>query len=157
MHIHLITSLSVLMKSSLFSLSWKTTCFEWKHDSEVAMGLLPHTQNRGLRMRQECRERFPRHRLQRKPLVSDPGMHHGTCVMHVPWCMSGSLTHVAGENVPGIPGTCATRNFTYLARGPCKVSLYFDPSHASNRALHLMLTRKLWSVFYEYFGDKWSR
>ena len=23
------------------------------------------------------RERFPRHRLERKPLVSDPGMHHG--------------------------------------------------------------------------------
>ena len=37
-------------------------------------------------------ERFPRQWLQRKPLVSDPGMHHGTCVMHVPWCMSGSLT-----------------------------------------------------------------
>ena len=31
-----------------------------------------------LHMRRECRERFPRHRLQRKPLVSDPGMHHGT-------------------------------------------------------------------------------
>ena len=30
-------------------------------------------------MRPECRERFPRHQLQRKPLVSDPGMHHGTC------------------------------------------------------------------------------
>ena len=43
-------------------------------------------------MRRECRERFPRHRLQRKPLVNDPGMHHGTCVTHVPWCMSGSLT-----------------------------------------------------------------
>ena len=55
------------------------------------MGLLPDTQYRGLRMRRECRERFPRHRLQRKPLVSDPGMHHGTCVTHVPWCMSGSL------------------------------------------------------------------
>ena len=26
------------------------------------------------------------------PRVSDPGMHHGTCVTHVPWCMSGSLT-----------------------------------------------------------------
>ena len=26
------------------------------------------------------------------PRVSDPGMHHGTCVSHVPWCMSGSLT-----------------------------------------------------------------
>ena len=24
--------------------------------------------------------------------VSDPDMHHDTCVMHVPWCMSGSLT-----------------------------------------------------------------
>ena len=45
--------------------------------------------------------------LQRKPLVSDPGMHHGTCMMHVPWCMSGSLTRGGGENVPGIPGACA--------------------------------------------------
>ena len=26
------------------------------------------------------------------PLVSDPDMHHGTCLTHVPWCMSGSLT-----------------------------------------------------------------
>ena len=50
---------------------------------------------------------FPRHRLQRKPLVSDPGMHHGTCVTHVPWCMSGSLTCGGGENIPGIPGPCA--------------------------------------------------
>ena len=30
-------------------------------------------------MHRECRERFPRGLLQRKPLVSDPGMHHGTC------------------------------------------------------------------------------
>ena len=34
-------------------------------------------------------------------------MHHGTCVTHVPWCMSGSLTRGGGENVPGIPGACA--------------------------------------------------
>ena len=47
----------------------------------------------------------PAARPQRKPLVSDPGMHHGTCVTHVLWCMSGSLTY--GENVPGIPGACA--------------------------------------------------
>ena len=72
----------------------------------------------GLRMRRECRERFSRHRLQRKPQVSDPDMHHGTCVTHVPWCMSGSLTSGGGENVPGIPGACATCNFTYLVRGP---------------------------------------
>ena len=25
------------------------------------------------------------------PRVSDPDMHHGPCVTHVPWCMSGSL------------------------------------------------------------------
>ena len=36
-------------------------------------------------MRPKCRERFLCHRLQRKPLVSDPDMHHGTCVSHVPW------------------------------------------------------------------------
>ena len=54
-----------------------------------------------------ARNVFPRRRFQRKPLVSDPGMHHGTCVTHVPWCMSGSLTCGDGENVPGIPGACA--------------------------------------------------
>ena len=54
----------------------------------------------------------------RKPLVCDPGMHHGTCVTPVPWCMSGSLTHNGGENVPGIPGACTIRNFTYLVKGP---------------------------------------
>ena len=26
------------------------------------------------------------------PQVSDPSMHHGTCVTHVPWCMLESLT-----------------------------------------------------------------
>ena len=42
---------------------------------------------------------------------------------HVPWCMPGSLT--TGflwsrwrGNILGIPGACATRNFTYLVRGP---------------------------------------
>ena len=23
------------------------------------------------------------------PLISDHDMHHGTCITHVPWCMSG--------------------------------------------------------------------
>ena len=74
-------------------------------------------------MLRECQERFSRHLIQGIPLVSYPGMHHGTCVTHVPWCMSGSLTYGGGENVPGITGACATRNFTYLARGPwCAVS-----------------------------------
>ena len=57
-------------------------------------------------------------RLQGKPLVSDAGIHRGTCVTHVSWCMSGSLTRGGGENVPGTPGACAIRNSTYLVRGP---------------------------------------
>ena len=61
---------------------------------------------------------FPQPWLQRKPQVSDPSMYHGTFVMHAPWYMSGSLIRGGGENVPGIPGACVTRNFTYLARGP---------------------------------------
>ena len=50
-------------------------------------------------MRRECRERFPRLRVERKPLVSDPGMH----VTHVPLCMSGSLTRDGWENFPAFP------------------------------------------------------
>ena len=74
------------------------------------MGLFPDTQNCGLRMSRECRERFSRHRRQRKTLVSDTGMHHGTCATHVPWCISGSLTCGGGEK--------RSRNFAYLSRAP---------------------------------------
>ena len=28
-----------------------------------------------------------------QPPVSDPDMHHSTCVTHVPWCIAGSLTN----------------------------------------------------------------
>ena len=63
---------------------------------------------------------FRRHRFRRKPLVSDPGMLHGTWVTDVPWCMWASLTGGGGENVPGIPGACPAHNFTYLVRCPCR-------------------------------------
>ena len=49
----------------------------------LLMGFLLVTKDYGLRMSRQCRERFPRHRIKRKPLVNDPGMHQGTCVMHV--------------------------------------------------------------------------
>ena len=80
-----------------------------------AIGFLPDTQNCGLRMRREC---FLHHRFQSKPLISETSMHHGTCVKHMSWCMSRSLTKGGGENVHGIPGACAARNFAYLVRGP---------------------------------------
>ena len=56
--------------------------------------------------------------LSQPPLVSDPGMQQDTCVTHVPWCMSGSLSRGGGENVFGIIGACATPNYTYLTGGP---------------------------------------
>ena len=55
-------------------------------------------------------------------LISDPDIHHGTCVTHVPWCMPGLQTSGGGENVPYIPGACGTRNFAYLVRGPWRRS-----------------------------------
>ena len=61
---------------------------------------------------------FPATDFKGKPLVSDPGMHHGTCVTPVLWCMLGSLTRGGGENNPDIHGACATCNFAHLVRGP---------------------------------------
>ena len=75
---------------------------------------------------------FSPHRLKRKLLVSNPDMHHSTCVTHMPWCMSGSLTRRGGENDTGIPGTCATRNFTYLARSPWRKILASSATSVSN-------------------------
>ena len=54
----------------------------------------------------------------------------GNCLLAIPACITtrasctcrdacrDCLPAVCGENVPGIAGACATRNFTYLARGP---------------------------------------
>ena len=67
-------------------------------------------------------KRFPCHRLQRKLLVSDPA------------CMTSRASRTyrdacrdrkaavggGGGNVPGFPGVCATRNFTYLVWDPCR-------------------------------------
>ena len=46
-------------------------------------------------MRWECQKRFSRHWPQMKLLVSNSGMHHGTCVAPVPLCMSPG-----GETLP---------------------------------------------------------
>ena len=54
------------------------------------------------------------------PRISDPDMHHGTCMTHDGIANKRfPLKYVAGKTYPDIPSACATRNFTYLARGPC--------------------------------------
>ena len=68
-----------------------------------------------------------------EPLVSDPGVDHGTCVTHVLWCMSGSLTLGGGEKIPGIPGACSTLNFTYMARGPWHIFFFLWTSLSTFR------------------------
>ena len=107
-------------------------------------------------MCRECRERFPRHRLQMKPLGSDPGMYHGTCVTHVSWCMPGLLPDGGGENVPGIPGACAARTFTYLTRDPwymlTLLTLRGSASWARIHHYNLCHTERLWEVCWGNHG-----
>ena len=85
------------------------------------MSLIPDTQNCGLCMRRECRERFPRHR----------GLAIPTCITARAWrtchdaCRDRLLAvsfEVGGvENVPGFPGACATSNVACLVRDPWQV------------------------------------
>ena len=81
------------------------------------MGLLPDTKTMQVAHAPGIPGTFSPPPISKKLLVSDTGMHHGTCVTYGPWWMSGSLTRGGGENVPGIPGACATRDFLYLLRG----------------------------------------
>ena len=83
--------------------------------NRIGMGILSDTQNCGLRMPRECRERFPRHRFQRKPLVSDPDMHHGKCVTHD--ACRDRLPAEARNTFPAFPAH-AQPAILYLVRGP---------------------------------------
>ena len=46
-----------------------------------------------------------------------------------------SLYRGDGENVPGIPGACATRNFAYMVRGPGTeiFKMYIPSQHSDNK------------------------
>ena len=132
------------------------------------MGLLPDMQNCGLRMRPECRESFFHLRLQGKPLVSDPGMHYSTCIIHVPWCMSGSLTRGGGENVRDIPGACISAHevcfavwigrssFPYLnptdgVAGHCDEAFWRNTSITSFKLVNVLFSPYLVQVTIDIF------
>ena len=89
----------------------------------------------------------------KKPLVSDPGMHHDTGVMHVPWCMPGSQTRGGGENVPGIPGACATRNFAYLVRGQCRNTFTDSWGYSQNHLISKYFMAALRQFHYREISD----
>ena len=86
----------------------------------AAKGLLPDAYNRGLRMRRECRERYRRHRGLTIPTCITA--HASRTCRDACWdrFVVVSFEVGRGENVPSIPGACATRNFVYLVRGPWK-------------------------------------
>ena len=55
------------------------------------------------------------------PRVSDPDMHHGTCVTHVPLCLPRSLTSgFVWSRWQGKHSRNSHRNFTYMIRGTCR-------------------------------------
>ena len=121
------------------------------------MALLPDTQNNGLHMRREFRESFPRHRLQRKPLVSDPGMHQGTCVTRVPWCMSGSLTRGGRENIPAFPGAYATRNARIWQEADCKPEvIHIKSCLALYSTVYWDANIMVCNGIYEFMASHWS-
>ena len=66
---------------------------------------------------------FPRRPFQRKPLVSDPGMHHGTCVTRAVMHVGIAYLRWRGKRSRH-SRRMRTRNFVYLARGPCDVSFW---------------------------------
>ena len=83
-------------------------------------------------------------------------MHHGTCVTHVLWCVSVSQTRGVWENIPGIPGACATCNFAYLVRGPSNKSLSSPIVMYHSLSLVLWLNfQNAWSI-YLIFQEFWG-
>ena len=82
------------------------------------VGWLLYTCNCGLHMRQKCRERFPRHLGLAIPTCITA--HKSRTRRDACWdrWLAVFFEVGGGENVPGIPGSCTTRNSTYLVRVP---------------------------------------
>ena len=84
----------------------------------ITMGLLPDTQNCGCACAGNAGNVFPVTAGKRSRHASRH-VRHARAVMHAGIAnYRFPLKLAAGENVPVIPGACATCNFTYLVRGP---------------------------------------
>ena len=71
--------------------SWQWTTLGWYYS--VALEAAPLIQWASCQIRKIADAHAPGMpgTFSPSPQVSDPDMHHGTCVTHVPWCMPGSL------------------------------------------------------------------
>ena len=85
------------------------------------------------------------------PRVSDPDMHHGTCVKHVPWCMPGSLTSgFLWNRCRGKRSRHSRRmhnsEFCVLGKRPIEAGNITWPKQKQNN--------KSMCILYEIYGDK---
>ena len=104
-------------------------------------------------MRRECRECFPLHRE----------LAIRTCITARAWracrdtCrdlkLAVSFEVGGGENIPGIPGACANRNFGYLVRGTCGLNSF---TYQVGQLWNEMPTRYLSRPPYVYNGNTTS-
>ena len=84
----------------------------------LAMGLLPNTSNCGCACAGNAGNVFPA-TAGKQSRHASRHVRDARVVMHAGIANSCfPLNSAAGGNVPGIPGACATRDFTYLVRGP---------------------------------------
>ena len=82
------------------------------------MGLLPNTPNCWCACAGNAGNVFPTTVVKQSRHASRH-VRHARAVMHAGIANSRfPLNSAVGENVPGIPGACTTRNFAHLVRGP---------------------------------------
>ena len=87
----------------------------------ISMGLLPNTSNCGYAYAGNAGNVFPA-TAGKQSRHASRHVRDARAVMHAGMANSRfPLNSTVGENVPGIPGACATRDFTYLVRGPWHV------------------------------------
>ena len=117
-----------------------------------AMGLLPKTNNCGCACAGNAGNVFPA-TAGKQSRHASRHVRHARAVMHAGIANSRfPLNSAAGENVPGIPGACATRKFTYLIRDPLPSPqvLRYLPAHKvrfSNQALLSIIFHGLMSSY----------
>ena len=132
----------------MFSQVWDEITYTFPIFDGCTMGLLPDTQNCGCACAGNAGNVFPVTAGKRSRHASRH-VRHARAVMHAGIAnYRFPLKSAAGDNVPGIPGACATCNFTYLVRGPLKMdatTIHVSKKKAPGNAIWC---QKSWSSLY---------
>ena len=88
------------------------------------------------------------------PWVSDPDMHHGTCVTHVSWCMPGSLnsgflwSQRQGKTFPAFPAHAQPADLRIRQEAHWWVTHFYS-------LLPWTLSLPIWWVWPDFAGENW--